>query len=129
MQKRWTFLFRFILIFPVIIIFSARPTALFAQNSDQELFQVANKAFEDGFYDIAMRYIEQLLSQFPQTDKRVQAQLLLGQCYYFKGQYLKAYETFSSLLSSSELKDATLYWLGETYLKGGDYAKAEEQFQ
>ncbi|MBI3617889.1 MAG: tetratricopeptide repeat protein, partial [Candidatus Omnitrophica bacterium] len=100
----------------------------FAQPSEKELFLVAQKAFEDGFYDVAMRYIQQLQEQFPQTDRRVESNLLLGQCYFFKGQYLKAYNVFHDLLKESAFKDATLFWLGETYLKGGDYVQAEEQY-
>jgi TolA-binding protein len=101
-----------------------------AQNSDEkELFIVAQKAFEDGFYDVAMRYINQLLEENPQTEKRVPANLLLGQCYFFKSQYLKAYDIFNSLLQYAEFKDATLFWLGETYLKGSDYKQAEKQYR
>ncbi len=99
-----------------------------AQPSEKELFLVAQKAFEDGFYDVAMRYIQQLQEQFPQTDRRVESNLLLGQCYFFKGQYLKAYNVFHDLLKESAFKDATLFWLGETYLKGGDYTQAEAQY-
>ena len=100
-----------------------------AQNSEKELFLVAQKAFEDGFYDVAMRYINQLLEQYPQTKKHIQADLLLGQCYFFKSQYLKAYDIFQGLLKYSEFKDATLFWLGETYLKGSDYKQAEKQYR
>ena len=99
-----------------------------AQPGEKELFLVAQKAFEDGFYDVAMRYIQQIQEQFPQTDRRVESNLLLGQCYFFKGQYLKAYNIFHDLLKESAFRDVTLFWLGETYLKGGDYAQAEEQY-
>lgn len=105
------------------------PSMAMSQDSDKELFLVAQKAFEDGFYDVAMRYIQQLEEQYPQTEKRVEAKLLLGQCYFFKSLYLKAYETFSALLQYPEFKDATLFWLGETYLKGSDYKQAEEQYR
>lgn len=98
-------------------------------NNEKELFLVAEKAFEDGFYDVAIRYIEQLMQQFPQTDKRVQAQILLGQCYFFKTQYLKAYEIFDKLKGTNEFNDVILFWLGETNLKGSDYVQAEKQYK
>jgi len=98
------------------------------QNTESELFLVAQKAFEDGFYDVAMRYIEQLFSEYPQTNKHIQAKLLLGQCYFFKTQYLKAYDIFQKLLKHSEFKDVTLFWIGETYLKGAAYAQAEKHY-
>lgn len=100
-----------------------------AEEDDKELFLVAQKAFEDGFYDVSMRYLNQLLSDYPQSDKKPQAKLLLGQCYFFQSQYLKAYDTFQEILSYPEFKDATLYWLGETYLKGSDYAQAEKHYR
>lgn len=100
-----------------------------AQINEKELFFVAQKAFEDGFYDIAIRYIEQFTQQYPQSAKQVQAKLLLGQCYFFQNQYLKAYEVFQGLTTAAEFQDATLFWLGETYLKGADYKQAEKQYQ
>ena len=120
---------RILILFSAGIFFwAAMAGSGLAQPSEKELFLVAQKAFEDGFYDVAMRYIQQLQEQFPQTDRRVESNLLLGQCYFFKGQYLKAYNIFHDLLQESAFKDATLFWLGETYLKGGDYVQAEEQY-
>ena len=100
-----------------------------AEDKEQELFFVAQKAFDDGFYDVAIRYINQFQQEYPQSFRRVQAQLLLGQCYFFKKQYLKAYDIFQNLLTANEFKDATLYWLGETYFKGADYQQARKTYQ
>ncbi len=100
-----------------------------AKNQEKELFLVAQKAFEDGFYDVAIRYIEQLIQEYPQTEHLVQSKLLLGQCYFFQSQYLKAYDIFNSLLKYAEFKDATLFWLGETFLKGMDYGQAEKNYR
>ena len=129
MLKRSHRYMRILILFSAGIFFwAAMAGSGLAQPSEKELFLVAQKAFEDGFYDVAMRYIQQLQEQFPQTDRRVESNLLLGQCYFFKGQYLKAYNIFHDLLQESAFKDATLFWLGETYLKGGDYVQAEEQY-
>ncbi|MCC6758326.1 MAG: tetratricopeptide repeat protein, partial [Candidatus Omnitrophica bacterium] len=92
------------------------------------LFLVAQKAFDDGFYDVAMRYVEQFQQKYPSSSKGVQAKLLLGQCYFFKNQYLKAFEIFQALSQVTEFRDATLFWLGETYFKGGDYKQAEKNY-
>ena len=100
-----------------------------ADTSEKELFLVAQKAFDDGFYDVAIRYIEDFLQKYPQTEKRAQANLLLGQCYFLKNEYLKAFNIFQELLPNAELKDAVLFWLGETYLKGSDYLQAEKQYR
>ncbi|MBL8013226.1 MAG: tetratricopeptide repeat protein [Candidatus Omnitrophica bacterium] len=100
-----------------------------AQDAEKELFFVAQSAFDDGFYDVAIRYIEEFMQKYPQSDKKGQVLLLSGQCYFFKNQYLKAFNTFQDLLKYSEYKDATLFWLGETYLKGLDYAQAEKSYK
>jgi tetratricopeptide (TPR) repeat protein len=93
------------------------------------LFVVAQRAFEDGFYDVSIRYVTQLLSEFPSTTKYVEAKLLEGQSYFFKKEYVKAFAVFKDLVTRGEYKDASLFWLGETYLKGGDLIKAQEQYQ
>ncbi|MFT5387625.1 MAG: TolA-binding protein [Candidatus Omnitrophota bacterium] len=115
-----------ITVIPIVFftVLTIAPKTAFTQNSEDELFIVTQKSFEDGFYDVAIRYVNQLFEQYPQTDKRVQANLLLGQCYFFKNQYLKAFESFNALLDYTEYRDATLFWLGETHLKGSDLKKA-----
>ena len=118
----------FAIVLPVFILATSTIKPVEAQSKERELFIVAQKAFEDGFYNVAIRYINQLLSEHPKTDKQVQSQLLLGQCYFFQAKYLKAYEVFQGLLGLSELQDATLFWLGETYLKGSDFSQAEKHY-
>ncbi len=98
-------------------------------DAEKDLFFVAQKAFDDGFYDIAIRYLDQFFQQYPDSDKAIQAKLLVGQCYFFQNQYLKAYETFQSLSAYPNFQDATLFWLGETYLKGSDYKQAEKNYK
>lgn len=109
--------------------FVAPVQAADAGQEEEELFLIAQKAFDDGFYDVAIRYITQFQQTFPQSGRRVQAQLLLGQCYFFKNQYLKAFDIFQGLLSATEYKDTTLFWLGETYFKGSDYNQAKSYYQ
>ncbi len=105
------------------------PVQITFADDETDLFSVAQKAFDDGFNDVAIRYINQFLAQYPQSQKTVQAKILLGQCYFFQNQYLKAYEIFNGLLEFNEFKDATLFWLGETHLKGADYPQAEKFYK
>ncbi|MBF0484055.1 MAG: tetratricopeptide repeat protein [Candidatus Omnitrophica bacterium] len=121
---------RIILVFIFVVLTAVSFTArdAFAEG-DEELFLVAQKAFDDGFYDISIRYIEQLMRDYPQTTKSVESKLLLGQCYFFKSEYLKAFNYFKETSQYSQFKDATLFWLGETYLKGSDYKQAEEMYK
>ncbi|MFA5060219.1 MAG: tetratricopeptide repeat protein [Candidatus Omnitrophota bacterium] len=119
---------KFFIFIALICVFSAA-TFAYGENESNELLMVAQKAFDDGFYDVAIRYAEQFLEKYPQDTKRTQVRLLLGQCHFFKSQYLKAFEVFQGLLQTVEMKDTTLYWLGETYLKGSDYDQAIAQYQ
>ena len=47
------------------LFFSSRISLAQTQtnNNEQELFLVSEKAFEDGFYDVAIRYIDQLMKR------------------------------------------------------------------
>lgn len=108
------------------------PPKIQANDKEDDLFFVAQKAFEDGFYDVALRYLDRFLKEFPQTNKRPQVLLLIGQCYFFDNQYLKAFDQFDELLKSPEsenIKDAVLFWMGEVYLKSKDYKQAENFYQ
>ncbi len=120
------------IIFPIFLIFLVSfslPSVSFSASNEKELFVVAQRAFEDGFYDVCLRYVTQLLTEFPSTTKLVEARLLEGQSYFFKKEYVKAFAVFKDLVARGEYKDASLFWLGETYLKGGDVVKAQEQYR
>ncbi|NTV28869.1 MAG: tetratricopeptide repeat protein [Candidatus Omnitrophica bacterium] len=100
-----------------------------AVSNEKELFVVAQRAFEDGFYDVSLRYVAQLLQEFPHPERYVETRLLEGQCYFFKKEYLRAFNVFKELVEKDSYRDASLFWLGETYLKGGDYDRAREQYR
>ncbi|HOD12245.1 MAG TPA: tetratricopeptide repeat protein [Candidatus Omnitrophota bacterium] len=117
------------IIYLLIIFFLISTFPCQAQTSETELFLISQKAFEDGFYDVAIRYIEQFTQNYPQTSKRNEAKLLLGQCYFFKGQFLKAFGIFQELSSLPNYQDAASFWLGETYLKNKDYPQARNHYK
>ncbi|MFH1359600.1 MAG: tetratricopeptide repeat protein [Candidatus Omnitrophota bacterium] len=100
----------------------------FAADHESELFLVAQKALDDGFYDVAIRYIQEYLEAYPQAKRRTEARLILGQCHFFKGQYLESFDIFRDLQQTDEWKDASLFWLAETYFKAKDYPQAQEHY-
>ncbi len=110
-------------------IFFTLGAPVWAASNEKELIVVAQRAFEDGFYDVSLRYVAQVLQEFPKTDKYVDVRLIEGQCYFFKKQYLKAFNVFKELAGQDSYKDASLFWLGESYLKSGDYEQARAQYQ
>ncbi len=115
--------------FIFFVLFSFINAPVFAASNEKELFVVAQRAFEDGFYDVSLRYVDQLLAEFPSTVKAVEAKLLQGQCYFFKKEYVKAFGVLKELAKQGEYKDAALFWLGETYLKGGEIDNAQAQYR
>ncbi|MBI3602486.1 MAG: tetratricopeptide repeat protein [Candidatus Omnitrophica bacterium] len=101
----------------------------YAQNQQEELYSTALRAFDDGFHDVAIRYLEQFLQDFPQDPKVNQVKFLLGQCYFFKNQLPKALDLFNSLSDTYDNKELLLFWLGEVYLKIPDYAHAQKEYR
>lgn len=101
---------------------------LWSASTEKELFVVAQRAFEDGFYDVSLRYVQQLFDEFPKTQRYVEARLMEGQSYYFKKQYLKAYNIFKDLVQKESYRDASLFWLGEACLKGNEHERARESY-
>jgi len=113
---------------PVLLMSAPGPAGAQETTTEDELFSTAQRAFDDGFHDVAVRYLEQFLPQYPQSPKANQARLLLGQCYFLSNDYNKALDMFRSV-RGDENKDMLLFWLGETYLKLSDYPRARENYQ
>lgn len=96
--------------------------------SQDELLFVAQKALEDGFYDVSFGYLDKFLKDFPQSDKIAQAYLLMAQCYLYQNQYLKAIEVLDKILllpNTENLKDDVFYWKAEVYFRAKDYTRAK----
>src|SRR4030042_4990442 len=107
---------------------------LYAQDTskEEESYFVAEKAFDDGFYDVALGLFERFLKNYPASSKAAQINLLIGQCYFHQNRYLDALAKFDQLLKSDiakDIKDSVLYWIAEVHFKGNDFAKAAEYYQ
>ena len=101
----------------------------YAQSQREELYSTALRAFDDGFYDVAIRYLEQLIQDFPSHPKLSQAKFLLGQCYFFKNRYSDALNIFNALEGVYDNRELLLFWFGEVYLKMNDYPQAQAKYQ
>src|SRR5258708_5661403 len=107
----------------------AMPPSGFAQSAETDLLSAAQQAFNDGFSDVATRYLEDFLVKFPQSPNLPMAQLLLGQCDFLRGDYDKALGLFEELSQQKDNKDEILFWRGETYLKQGRLPDARRDYQ
>jgi len=100
-----------------------------AENSkEDELFFVAQKALEDGFYDVSLGYLDRFLKEFPQTKRLGEVYLLIGQCYLNKDKYLDAIQEFDKILELPQIdkiRDTISYWKAEVYFRAKDYPNAK----
>lgn len=95
-------------------------------------FTVAERAFQDKFYDFASQELERFLEYYPHSDQFGQAKLLLGKSYLELGKPYKALQHFSELLNDPRfkaLKDQALYWSAEVHLRGKDTKTAATFYQ
>lgn len=113
----------------LILNFSFLNNKVFAQSQQEELYMTAMRAFDDGFYDVAIRYLEQYLSEAPENPKTPKAKFLLAQSYFFKNRFTEALNVFGGLKDTYDNKELLIYWMGEVYLKMKNYDLAQKQYQ
>jgi len=107
---------------------------LFAQESskeDEALF-VAKKAFEDGFYEVSLELLERFLKNYPGSSKTVEANLLIGRCYFHQNKFLDALKKFEELLNQPQalnIKDSVIYWIAEVHFKGNSFNTAATHYR
>ena len=119
-------LFFWIYIFALLAV---GPHTGFAQSSETDLLSAAQQAFNDGFNDVAVRYLEDFLNKFPDSRNVSTAKLLLGESDFLSGAYDKALDLFDELSRQNEKMDEILYWRGETYLKQNRLPEAQRDYQ
>jgi tetratricopeptide (TPR) repeat protein len=106
----------------------------FAQDvsKEEEALFVSQKAQEDGFYDVAVGLYERFLNNYPQSQKVSEANLYIGQCYFFQNRFLDALAKFETLLKDLKaegIRDASLYWIAEVDFRGNDFKQAASYYQ
>jgi len=100
-----------------------------AQSTEADLLSAARQAFNDGFSDVATKYLEDFLVKFPQSTNLPAAKLLLGQCDFLRGEYTKALDLFEEVSNQTDKRDEILFWRGETYLKEDRLPDAQHDYQ
>lgn len=107
---------------------------LFAQDSskEEEALFIAEKAFEDGFFDVALGLFERFLKNYPASSKAAKVNLLIGQCYFHQNKFLDALSKLEGLLSlpqAKDIQDEVLYWIAEVHFRGNDFTKAATYYK
>lgn len=96
-------------------------------SKEEEALFVAEKAFSDGFYQVALELLERFLKSYPNSSHRPQAELLIGECYFYQNRFLDALNKFEELKNAPaarKIRDASLYWLAEVHFKGNSFNRA-----
>ncbi len=125
--------FIFVLTF-CILIFGFWISPAFAQDDSKEtesLF-VAQKAFDDGFYDVALSLLERFLKNYPVSSKSPEVNLLIGQCYFHQHRFLEALKKFEEVLDQSgakNIKDAVFCWIAEVHFRGNNFLRAASYYK
>jgi tetratricopeptide (TPR) repeat protein len=96
-------------------------------SKEEESLYVAKKAYEDGFYEVALNLFRRFLRNFPHSQKIPEANLYIAQCYFQQNKFITALAQLEKLSSdprAKDLKDAVLYWIAEVHFRGNDFRKA-----
>ncbi|MFH1858055.1 MAG: tetratricopeptide repeat protein [Candidatus Omnitrophota bacterium] len=95
-------------------------------------FTVAERAFQDGYYEYARRGLEQFLEYYPRSGRFTHATILLGRAYLELGKTDDALSLFtesSKQEAPKEVADQLLYWTAEAHLRKKDFKSAQALFQ
>ena len=100
------------------------PTLNAEENSD---FTLGKKSFQDGFYEIAAKSLQNFLSEKPIGADALEARLLLGESYVHLDRFSDAMQELDAVINSeinSDFKDEAIYWKSEIYFRARDFEKA-----
>ena len=101
-------------------------------SKEEEAMFVAQKAQEDGFYEVALGLYESFLESYPQSKYVPEVNLYIGQCYFFQDKFLDALSKFNELLAdpkAESISDACVYWIAEVHFRGNDFKQAAAYYQ
>ncbi len=93
---------------------------------DRILYRLAICHLDEGNYDRAKQYFQQLIFETPQSSKVSEAHFRLGEYYFNRREFHKAIEQYNYLLENwdDSYFNMALYKLGWAYYNINDYANA-----
>ncbi|MCM8801437.1 MAG: tetratricopeptide repeat protein [Candidatus Omnitrophica bacterium] len=96
-------------------------------SDEEELFLLANKAYKEGAYEIAIGILGEFKRSYPDSSRIPEVNLLIGLCHFYQNRLTMAKNKFEEIINDSKVtgfKDAALFWLGEVYFKNNDFKQA-----
>ena len=110
----------------IVLVFVASVSVVFAQEKAQQRFNVAAKAFADGFYDASLSLFKKFAEEFPDSQSIDEANLYIAKCYYHKQDYRQALKVLAGLGNSQvkDIVDESYYLAAVIHFKGKNFDKA-----
>jgi TolA-binding protein len=111
----------------LILLFFCRQQSLWANDN----FEMAKKAYADGFYDICAKELETALNAVS-GNFEIEARLYLGKAYYYLKEYHKAFAQLNLVLEKNPAEQFTaeaLYYLGEIFSQNKEYEQANRSYE
>ncbi|MEO0454140.1 MAG: tetratricopeptide repeat protein, partial [Verrucomicrobiota bacterium] len=123
----------------LVVLSLLSPSPAQAESSWMERREIAyaRRSFQDSLYNVSEMKLKRFIENRPQSDFRDEARWLLGQSYYFLGNYDQALEVFTNLPKPKGEDDAQernypaefLFWQARTLTAKGHYLEGTERFQ
>lgn len=105
----------------------------FAQDKQEKKnFFVAQKSFEDGFYDASAKLFEEFLIDYPYSTRKIEASLYIAKSLFFQKKYQECLTKFHKFLGMPEagpVKDEVIFWIAECCFKLRNYKDASYYYQ
>jgi TolA-binding protein len=98
---------------------------------ENNLYRIAQAAYNDGIYDLAERQLAEFLQKFPDSERADAVALQLAQAQLNQGKWRDAVRTLQDALArwpAEKRPDGFRFWLGEALLRGEKYAEAEARY-
>jgi TolA-binding protein len=108
------------------------PMKVLSSDKEEELFFMASKAFEDGYYEASLGLFNRFKREFPVSSKLAEVDFLIGEVFFYQNKLNEALAIFERLLKSryaANINDALIYWVAETYFKKNDFAKSIQNYK
>jgi tol-pal system protein YbgF len=100
---------------------------------ERGLLRSAQQDFNNGAYDLAIKTLTMLLERYPVSPTLPDALLMLGDCYYYKGDYREAISRYRRVVeqfpAQEEKAGDALLRTANCYVKSGDTETAKQFLQ
>lgn len=108
------------------LFFTISVSGAFAQQDPRQRFNVAVKAFADGFYDASLSLFKKFVEEFSGDALIDEANLYIAKCHYHKQDYRQALRVLAGLESSQAegITDEVYYLAAIIHFKGKNFDKA-----